>query len=129
MKTCLYRASNLKSTITFLASVAEVNFWRPLKTVLYCDLFIIIIKECSSTLYVGLQHAVVMAHPAPPTNTNFQITLLLTRLPKALYDCLRGGSRNFGGGSQLKSRLFKKDAVTAERIEFRIIQPINCYCT
>ena len=41
MKTYLYRASNLKSTITFLASVmAEVNFWRPLKTVISCDLFI-----------------------------------------------------------------------------------------
>ena len=39
MKTYLYRASNLKSTTIFL----EVNFWRPLKTVISCDLFIIII--------------------------------------------------------------------------------------
>ena len=39
MKTYLYRASNLKSTITFMA---EVIFWRPLKTVVSCDLFIII---------------------------------------------------------------------------------------
>ena len=43
MKIYLYRASNLKSTITFMASVsyAEVNFWRPLKTVVSCDLVII----------------------------------------------------------------------------------------
>ena len=31
-----------------------------------------------------------------------------------------------GGGPRLKSRLFTKVAVTAERIEFKIIQPINC---
>ena len=46
MKTYLYRASNLKSTITFLALVnfiVVVNFWRPPKTVISCDLFIIII--------------------------------------------------------------------------------------
>ena len=39
MKTYLYRASNLKYTITFLAS----NFWHPRKTVISCNLFIIII--------------------------------------------------------------------------------------
>ena len=53
MNTYLYRASNLKSTITFLASglsfIAEVDFWRPLKTIVSCDLFIII-RECGSTL-------------------------------------------------------------------------------
>ena len=45
MKTYQYRASNLKSTITFLAlvSIVEVHFWCPLKTVISCDLFIIII--------------------------------------------------------------------------------------
>ena len=37
MNTYLYRASNLKSTI-----MVEVNFWRPLKTIVSCDLFIII---------------------------------------------------------------------------------------
>ena len=41
-----------------------------------------IIRECGTTLYVG------MAYPAPPTNTNFQITFLLTRLWKALYEDL-----------------------------------------
>ena len=45
MKTYLYRASNLKSTITFygLTLIAEVNLWRPPKTVDSCDLFILII--------------------------------------------------------------------------------------
>ena len=37
----------------------------------------IIIRECS-TLYVG------MARTAPPTNTNFQLTFLLTRLQDTL---------------------------------------------
>ena len=32
------------------------------------------------TLYVGI------AHPAPPTNTNFQITFLLSRILEALYE-------------------------------------------
>ena len=41
--TYLYRASNLKSTNHFLgvSFMAEVNFWRLLKTVVSCDLFII----------------------------------------------------------------------------------------
>ena len=43
MKTYLYRASNLKSTITFLGFIEEVNFWRPPKTVVSCNLFILII--------------------------------------------------------------------------------------
>ena len=44
MKTYLYRSSNLKSTITFLASVSsEVNYWCPPQTVVSCDLFIILI--------------------------------------------------------------------------------------
>ena len=42
MKTYLYRASNLKSYHHFsgLSFIAEVNFWRPLKTVVSCDFFI-----------------------------------------------------------------------------------------
>ena len=43
---------------------------------------IIIIRECGSTLYIGL------ARTAPPTNTNFRLTLLLTRLQEALYEDL-----------------------------------------
>ena len=72
MKTYLYRASNLKSTITFLilCFIAVVNFWHPPKTFISCDLFII---ECGSTLYVGLAHAV------PPTNTKFKPLLLPTQ--------------------------------------------------
>ena len=38
------------------------------------------IRECSSTLYVGLARAV------PPTNTNFRLTYLLSRLQQALYE-------------------------------------------
>ena len=41
-----------------------------------------LIRECGSTSYVG------MAHIAPPTNTNFQIIFLLTRLLEALYEDL-----------------------------------------
>ena len=48
--------------------MAEVSFWRLLKTSFSCNLFIII-RKCSSTLYVGLQHAV------PPTNTKFKTVL------------------------------------------------------
>ena len=40
------------------------------------------IRECGSTLYVGL------ARTAPPTNTNFRLTFLLTRLQEALYEDL-----------------------------------------
>ena len=41
-----------------------------------------VIRECGSTLYVGL------ACTAPPTNTNFRLTFLLTRLQEALYEDL-----------------------------------------
>ena len=41
-----------------------------------------VIRECSSTLYVGLACAV------SPTNTNFRLTFLLTRLQEALYEDL-----------------------------------------
>ena len=39
MKTYLYRASNFSG----LCFIEEVNFWRPPKTIVSCDLFIIII--------------------------------------------------------------------------------------
>ena len=38
-----------------------------------------VIREYGSTLYVGLARAV------SPTNTNFRLTFLLTRLQEALY--------------------------------------------
>ena len=47
------------------------------------------IRECSSTLYVGLAHAV------PPTNINFRLTFLLTRLQEALYEDLPVKSLKF----------------------------------
>ena len=46
-------------------------------------IFLVIkVRECGSTLYVGI------AHTTPPTNTNFRITFLLTRLLEALYEDL-----------------------------------------
>ena len=41
-----------------------------------------VIKEYGSTLYVGLARAV------SPTNTNFRLTFLLTRIQEALYEDL-----------------------------------------
>ena len=41
-----------------------------------------IIREYGSTLYVGLARAI------SPTNTNFRLTFLLTRLQEALYEDL-----------------------------------------
>ena len=65
---------------TYLSFISELHFWRPLKTVVSCNLFIIIIiRECGSIFYVGL------ADTAPPTNTNFRLTFLLPRLQEALY--------------------------------------------
>ena len=45
-------------------------------------IFLVIIREYGSTLYVGLARAV------SPTNTNFRLTFLLTRLQEALYEDL-----------------------------------------
>ena len=85
MNIWLYRASNLKSTIIFWPLILSGSqFLAPVKTFNSCDLFIIIIiiREYGSTLYVGLARAV------SPTNTNFQLTFLLTRLQEALYEDL-----------------------------------------
>ena len=46
------------------------------------SMYIYIIREYGSTLYVGLARAV------SPTNTNFRLTFLLTRLQEALYEDL-----------------------------------------
>ena len=70
MKTYLYRKFEVCHHFSGLYFIAEVNFWRPPKTVVSCDLFII--REYGSTLYVGLARAV------SPTNTNFRLTFLLT---------------------------------------------------
>ena len=43
---------------------------------------VVVIREYGSTLYVGLARAV------SPTNTNFRLTFLLTRLQEALYEDL-----------------------------------------
>ena len=44
--------------------------------------FFLFIREYGSTIYVGLARAV------SPTNTNFRLTFLLTRLQEALYEDL-----------------------------------------
>ena len=49
---------------------------------LYLYIIYIYIREYGSTLYVGLARAV------SPTNTNFRLTFLLTRLQEALYEDL-----------------------------------------
>ena len=46
------------------------------------SVIIIIIRECGSTLYVGL------ARTVQPTNTNFRLTFLLTQLQEALFEDL-----------------------------------------
>ena len=48
----------------------------------WCPYIYIYIREYGSTLYVGLARAV------SPTNTNFRLTFLLTRLQEALYEDL-----------------------------------------
>ena len=48
----------------------------------YASIHTLLIRECGSTLYVGLARAV------PTTNTNFRLTFLLTRLQEALYEDL-----------------------------------------
>ena len=56
-----------------------ISFFHLLVNVFFCYLYI---KEYGSTLYVGLARAV------SPTNTNFRLTFLLTRLQEALYEDL-----------------------------------------
>ena len=79
MKTHLYRASNFEVNHHFfgLSFMTEINFWRTQKPVVSCDKFII--TECGSTLYV------LLARGVSPTNKNFRLTVLLTRLQVALY--------------------------------------------
>ena len=48
----------------------------------YHHITMVLIREYASTLYVGLARAV------SPTNTNFRLTFLLTRLQEALYEDL-----------------------------------------
>ena len=66
-----HRTSYFKSTLTFLGPAkrwksisADRQNWECLRFII----MIIIIRECGSTLYVGL------ARTAPPTNTNFRLT-------------------------------------------------------
>ena len=58
-----------------------INFKRKLSSGVFPEIMELI-REYGSTLYVGLARAV------SPTNTNFRLTFLLTRLQEALYEDL-----------------------------------------
>ena len=68
----LVRVGHVRAPLTHSTLVAFLEHFR-----LEID-----IRECGSTLYVGL------ARTVPPTNTNFRLTFLLTRLQEALYEDL-----------------------------------------
>ena len=55
---------------------------RPVMGTIFLVIITLTIRECSSTLYVGL------ARTVPPTNTNFRLMFLLTRLQGAVYEDL-----------------------------------------
>ena len=55
---------------------------RTIKISTHLSSFTVIIRECCSTLYVGLARAV------SPTDTNFQLNFLLTQLQESLYEDL-----------------------------------------
>ena len=79
MKIYLHRASNLSLPSLFWPLIhSGSQFLAPVKN----SRLLRFIRECGSTLYVGL------ARSAPPTNTNFRLTFLLTRLQEALYEDL-----------------------------------------
>ena len=79
MKTYLHTASNLKSSITFLALVSQR---KSISGAREKPSFLAIDRRCGSTPPVGLARAV------PPTNINFWLTFLLTPLQAALYEDL-----------------------------------------
>ena len=59
--------------------ISSYELARPIMGTIF---LVIIIREYGSTLYVWLTRAV------SPTNTNFRLTFLLTRLQEALYEDL-----------------------------------------
>ena len=61
--------------------VFPIGLWG-IRYSLFIILLFILIREYGSTLYVGLARAV------SPTNTNFRLTFLLTKLQEALYEDL-----------------------------------------
>ena len=63
-----HRTSNFKSTLTFQGPVITGS---PFLLIGNSCNFFIILRECGSTLYIGLQHVV------PPTSTKFELLLLL----------------------------------------------------
>ena len=76
-----HRTSYFKSTLHLWDQLSSGSaFPQPDKNRKFLRFFIINIREYGSTLYVGLARAV------SPTNTNFRLTFLLTRLQEALYE-------------------------------------------
>ena len=76
-----HRMSYFKSTLTFMGPAKRWKcFSAPFKKDKFLRFFNI--REYGSTLYVGLARAV------SPTNTNFWLPFLLTRLQEALYEDL-----------------------------------------
>ena len=61
-----------KTIIIYVKNLTDLQTFNPFSG----------IREYGSTLYVGLARAV------SPTNTNFRLTFLLTRLQEALYEDL-----------------------------------------
>ena len=78
---CLGLENNHGETIR-LYSYAPIQLDAKVDFLLFYLFYYLFIRECGRTLYVGL------AHTAPPTNTNFRLTFLLTRLQEALYEDL-----------------------------------------
>ena len=64
--------------LQLLGMQSEINFINVTQSI-YVKV-IKLVREYASTLYVGLARAV------SPTNTNFRLTFLLTRLQEALYE-------------------------------------------
>ena len=79
-----HHISSLHSHLWVQLSYGSPYLW-PDKKQKFLQFFItniIIIRECGSTLYVGL------ACTAPPTNPNFRLAFLLIRLQEAFYEDL-----------------------------------------
>ena len=68
---------DISNILSYIQNISSNELTRPVMGTIF-----LVIRECGSTLYVGLAHAV------PPTNTNFRLTFLLTRLQEALYEDL-----------------------------------------
>ena len=80
----LYTKNKLQliTWVTWYKHQVDVKFRSYKHMGCYFGITIQSMREYGSTLYVGLARAV------SPTNTNFRLTFLLTRLQEALYEDL-----------------------------------------